>query len=120
MLESDHGTESINKKTQALFKFYNIERFETFNETKARKVKRFNRALKDRMYKYFTENRFKRCMDILPDLLHNYNHTYHRSIKMTPLQATENPGKAWDNLYSSKQFKTKPKFHSGDLVRISE
>ena len=63
------------------------------------------------MYKYFTANNTKRWMDVLPDLIHNYNNTYHRSIKMTLIQATENPGKAWDNLYNQEQSKNKAKFN---------
>ena len=39
---------------------------------------------------------------------------------MTPVQATENPGKAWDNLYNQEQSKNKPKFNPGDFVRISK
>ena len=31
LLQTDHGSEFINKKTQALLKEYNIEWFETFN-----------------------------------------------------------------------------------------
>ena len=120
MLQTDHGTEFINKKTQDLFKSHNIEWFETYNETKAQIVERFNRTLKDRMYKYFTANNTKRWIDVLPDLIHNYNNSYHRSIKMTPVQATENPGKAWDNLYNQEQSKNTPKFNPGDFVRISK
>ena len=65
-------------------------------------------------------NSTKRWIDVLPDLVYNYNNSYHRSIKMTPVQASENPSEAWDNLYESKQPKTKPKFNPGDFVRISK
>ena len=42
--KTDHGTEFINKKTQNLFKSHNIEWFETYNETKAQIVERFNKS----------------------------------------------------------------------------
>ena len=121
LLHTDLGSEFINKKTQALFKDYAIKWFQTFNETKAQIVERFNRTLKDRMYKYFTANKTKRWIDILPDLVYNYNTSYHRSIKMTPIQAVENPQKAYENLYNNQnKSKPSPKFSPGDFVRISK
>ena len=62
------------------------------------------------MCEYFTANNNKRLIHVSKDLLDNYNNRYRRSIEITPVQATENPGKAWDNLYSSKQSKNVPKF----------
>ena len=82
LLQTDHGSEFINKKTQALFKSLDIKWFETFNETKAQIVERFNRTLKDRMYKYFTANKTKRWIDILPDLVYNYNTSYPDQSKL--------------------------------------
>ena len=103
-----------------MFQENDIKWFETYNTVKAQIVERFNRTLKDRMYKYFTANDTKRWVDVLPDLVYNYNNSYHRSIKMTPVEASENPRKAWDNLYGSKDEKSKPKFKPGDFVRISK
>ena len=120
LLHTDLGSEFINKKTQALLKSLDIKWFQTFNETKAQIVERFNRTLKGRMYKYFTANNTKRWIDILPDLVYNYNTSYHRSIKMTPVQAVENPQQAYENLYEKEQSRTTPKFKGGDFVRISK
>ena len=39
---------------------------------------------------------------------------------MTPIQAVENPQKAWENLYGDKESKDTPKFTPGDFVRISK
>ena len=120
LLQTDHGSEFISKKTQALLKSHNIDWFETYNTVKAQIVERFNRTLKDKMYKYFTANDTKRWIDVLQDLVENYNNSYHRSIKMTPKEASENPGKASESLYGTKHTKTKPKFSPGDFVRISK
>ena len=120
LLQTDHGSEFINKKTQQLLKSNDIKWFETYNTVKAQIVERFNRTLKDRMYKYFTANKTKRWIDILDDLVYNYNNSYHRSIKMTPTEATENPREAYEEL-SSKESKTKSQsFKPGDFVRISK
>ena len=72
------------------------------------------------MYRQFTANDTKQWVDVSPNLVYNYNNSYHRSIKMTPVEATENPRKAWDNLYGSKDEKSKPIFKPGDFVRISK
>ena len=36
------------------------------------------------MYRYFTHAKSYRCVDVLQDLVHSYNHTYHSSIGMPP------------------------------------
>ena len=124
-VHTDKGLEFINKPTQTLFKKYNIKWFATENETKAQVVERFNRTLKSKMYRYFTQNDTKYWIDILDDLLYNYNHSYHRSIKMTPTEGSlhENSAVVHKNLYP----KPKPvitikhkNFNIGDRVRISK
>ena len=121
LLQTDAGTEFINRNTQKLLKENDIKWFQSYNESKAQIVERFNRTLKDRMYKYFTANKTKRWIDVLPDLVKNYNTSYHRTIKMTPEQAVENPMKAYENVQDSREpSKTKQQFKPGDFVRISK
>lgn len=120
LLQTDKGTEFINKKTQELLKEHDINWFASENETKAQIVERFNRTLKDRMYKYFTANNTKRWIDVLPDLVFNYNTSHHRAIKMTPTKALETPQKALENLRSESAKVSRSKFKIGDFVRISK
>ncbi len=88
-LQTDQGTEFKNQKVQQLLKERNIHFFTTYNvETKASVVERFNRTIKARMWCYFTENNTLTYTDILPSLVDAYNHSYHRSIGMTPAQVT--------------------------------
>ena len=54
----------------------------------AQVVERFNRTFKSKMYKYFTANNTKIWIDIIDDLLYNYNKSYHRSIQMTQAEAS--------------------------------
>src|SRR6218665_2265865 len=63
-------------------KFYTTEN----SDTKASVVERFNRTLKTKMWKYFTYKNNQRYIDVLQDLVHSYNNTYHRSINMTPTE----------------------------------
>lgn len=121
-IQTDRGSEFINKNTQALFASKNIKWFATQNENKAQTVERFNSSLQQLMYRYFTANKTKRWLEVLPKLMENYNNSYHRSIKMTPVEASkaENESAVWESLYGSlfPLKKTKPTFQVGDTVRI--
>ena len=62
-------------------------------------------------------------LDILPEILKEYNNTKHSSIKMTPTEASKkkNEGTVYFNLYGNlKQLSSKPKFKVGDKIRISK
>jgi len=53
------------------------------------------------MWRYFTEIGNHKYIDILDDLIENYNNFYHRSMKMTPIEASkyENKTQVLENLY---------------------
>ena len=55
---------------------------------KASIIERFNRTLKMRMYKHFTDQRTKRYVNVLQQLVNGYNNSHHRSIKMKPSGVT--------------------------------
>ena len=119
---SDEGTEFTAKETQKLFKDYNIHWFTTGNkEIKAPVAERFNQTIQGKIMKYMYENKTNRYIDVLPKLVKNYNNSYHRSIKMTPVEASKekNESRVYKNLYKEKIFK-KPKFKIGDRVRLSK
>ena len=121
-IHTDKGLEFINKPAQELFKKHRIHWFATENETKAQVVERFNRTLKSKMWKYFTQKKTKKWIDILPDLVKNYNTSNHRSIKMTPEQGSlsKNSKSVYENLFPSTETKLQTsKFKTGDRVRIS-
>lgn len=127
-LQTDQGTEFLNSTVQALLKKERIHFFTTYNvETKASVVERFNRTLKTRMWRYFTENNTKHFEDVLPSLVHAYNHTFHRSIGRTPAEVSpENEELVWLTLYGGlKQSKRKKRrdrrrLQPGDWVRINK
>ena len=104
-------------------KTHGIDYFTTYNEKiKARVVERFNRTLKTKMWKYFTKHNTNVFVDVLQDLVYSYNHTYHRSIKMQPVEVhQQNQEEVWHNLYSDMDVTYKrPKFKVRDSVRISK
>jgi len=72
------------------------------------------------MYRYFTAKDTRRYVDVLPDLLHSYNHTYHRSIDMAPLEVDDtNEHLVRAGLYPLKPKSYKWKYDVGDRVRIT-
>jgi len=116
MVQSDKGTEFLNSTFQSMLKQHDIKFYTSENEDiKAAVVERFNRTLKTKMYRYFTAKNTRRYVDVLPDLLHSYNHTYHRSIGMAPVEVDDtNKHLVRARLYPLKPKSYKWKYDVGD------
>ena len=72
------------------------------------------------MYRYFTAKNTRRYIDVLPDLLHSFNHTYHRSIGMAPVEVDDtNEDLIWARLYPLKPKSYKWKYDVGDKLCIA-
>jgi hypothetical protein len=86
--QADKGSEFFNAKFKKLLKDNNIILYATNSDLKAQTVERFNRTIKDKMWRIFTEilNGNHRWIDIIPKLIKSYNNSYHRSIKRTSNQ----------------------------------
>jgi len=80
----DKGKEFYNKHVQQLVDLYSTE-----NEEKSSVVERWNRTMKDKMFKYFTANSTSKYIDMLDEFVNRYNNTVHTSIKMTPTEASK-------------------------------
>ena len=122
-LQTDNGKEFYNKHFQALMKRKNIHHFSTSGDTKASIVERFNRTLKERLYRYFTNKNTLTFLPVLQDLVLGYNRSYHRSIKMAPDKVTaSNQEEVWNNLYAKRlnTKRLKPKFKVNDHVRLNK
>ena len=121
-LQTDQGKEFVNALLQQFLKRQGIAFFTTYNEEiKASVVERFNRTLKTKMWKYFTQYHTDTYIDVLEDLVWSYNHTYHRSIKMCPVDVTHDKEElVWQTLYGQDRKFTPPKLAVGDYVRISK
>ena len=118
-LWTDKGTEFFNKDVIDLVFLYATE-----NEEKSSIAERWIRTMKEKMFKYFTDNNTNKYIDVLPDLVEDYNNTVHSSTKFTPVEASkkENELKVWLNLYPDryKTSRLNPKFSVGDMVRITK
>lgn len=101
-LHTDSGTEFFNKSFQKLMDERNIENFATLTDrSKAAIAERFNRTIKEKIYKFLDSNPANnRYIDTLQDLVNSYNNTYHSSIKMAPSKVNEqSEAQAIFNLY---------------------
>ena len=116
-LQTDKGTEFYNRHVRAL----GIEVFSINSQFKASMVERFNRTIKEKMWKWFTYNHTHRWLDILPKIIDSYNNTIHRIIKMTPNQVNNNnETDLWIQMYGNLKTNPKPKHGVGTYVRISK
>ena len=60
------------------------------NEGKSVVAERFIRTLKNNIYKYITSVSKNVYIDKLDDIENKYNNTYHRTIKMNPIDVKDN------------------------------
>ena len=105
-----------------MFKQHGIDFFVSNNDDiKASIIERFNRTIKDRIYRYLTKHNTKRYLDALPAFVKSYNNSYHRSIKRTPMQVNStNQEDVWRTLYLVPVKEEKSYMKEGDRVRISK
>ena len=123
----DKGKEFYNKDVKNFLssdESHPVEMYSTENEEKSCVVERWNRTMKEKMFRYFTANSTRNYIDVLDELVNAYNNTYHSSIKMTPVEAVElsksgHENKIYKNLYKLFPIIKKPKYSVGDRVRIS-
>ncbi|CAF1077934.1 unnamed protein product, partial [Brachionus calyciflorus] len=104
----------------------NVHFYTTNSELKASVVERFNRTLKEKMWRYFTYKNNHDYTKILDNLVDSYNNTFHRTIKTNPNKVSKkNEDKIFRNIYGYEKdtgddsFLT-INFKIGDKVRISK
>ena len=118
-LITDLGTEYYNRKMSSLFGRLGIKHYSIRGPHKASVAERFIKTLKSRLERYFWQKRTHNWIDVLDQFISNYNSTYHRSIKMAPIQVTEeNRAEVFRTLYPKDKDPTPPRLHKGDRVRL--
>ena len=93
-----------------------IEMCSIHNEGKSIVAERFVRTLKTKIYKYLTSVSKNMHIDKLDDIVHENNNTYHRTIKIKPVDVEDNTYIDSKELHPIKD----PKFKVCDHVRISK
>ena len=124
MFWSDKGKEFTGKHFRNYLGIKKIKPYHTENLEKSSVVERWNRTIKEKIWRMFTTNNNNVYWDKIDGIVERYNNTWHNSIKMTPVEASnpKNKNKVWYNLYSDLIYSTPGaiKFDIGDRVRITK
>lgn len=120
LLQTDNGTEFLSREFQALCKKNQIYHFVPPSNSNASLVERFHKTLKLRMTRYFSLKNTTRYIDVLQDLVDNYNDSYHSSIRYKPNQVNQiNEREVINNSNETDYQVKKPKFQVDDIVRLT-
>ena len=87
-LWTDKGSEFYNKHVKDLLAKNKVTLYSTENQEKSSLVERWNRTIKNKMWKQFTIQGNTQYLDMLPKILKQYNNIEQSSIKMTPTEAS--------------------------------
>ena len=93
-----------------------IDIYSTHNKGKSVVAERFIKTLKNKIYKYMTSISKNVYIDKLYDIVNEYNNTYHRTIKMKPIDVKDNTYINTDEEVNDRN----PKFKVGNHVGISK
>ena len=127
-LFTDNGSEFQNRWVKAYLKSEDVHHYTSKNEKKVSISERLIKQLKKLLIKYMDQTNTRRWIDVLGQFTNQYNHSYNRSIQMTPAQArTSDQHTVWTNQYYSKPVKKKVgkprnksayKINVGDRVKL--
>ena len=112
----DKGSEFYNNSFIKWLKDKDIEVFSIHNEVRTVVAEGFIRTLKTKIYKYLTSMSKNVYIDKLDDIVGEYHNTYHRTIKMKPVDVKDNTHIDFENEFNDKDRK----FKIGDHVKISK
>ena len=87
-LESAFMSNSFSKYCRE----YNIIQHFLLTNSNLGLIENFNKLLRQYIEKYKTAYNKRNWSDVLPDLLHNYNSSYNRNLRSSPLQALNGQG----------------------------
>ena len=88
--------------------------YSTHNEGKSVVAERFIRTSKNKIYKHMTAISINVYFDVLNDIVDEYNNTYHKTIKMKPVDVGHDSFAECNE----ESNENDPKFKIGDHVRI--
>ena len=99
---------------------YNLSVYYAKGVTKNAIVERWNRTLKTRLERFFTETSRKRWIDVLQEFTRNINHSKNRSLGMSPSEVTlKNAPNIYKRLHPEVKRPKDCKLKIGDVVRIA-
>ena len=81
----DKGSKFYNRSMKLWLEKNDIEIYSTHNEGKSVVAEKFIGAIKNKIYRYTRSISKNVYIDKLDDIVDEYNNTYHRTIKMKPI-----------------------------------
>ena len=119
-LQADQGTEFFNKNVSRMLEAFGPKLYHSYSEHKASIVERVQRTLRGRLGKLFTERGNNVWIDEIDNIVNAYNNSYHSSIKMKPVNVTEqDTTRIRRLLFPSENYNKPTEFKVGDKVRIT-
>ena len=103
----DKGGKFCNNSFKKWLQDNDIAMYSTHNEGKSVVAERFIRTLKNKIYKYTTSMFTKNVYIDKLDIVNEYNNTYHRTIKMKPIDVKDNTYINIDKEVNDKGLKLK-------------
>lgn len=121
-LQTDKGSEFYGADFKKLMKKYKITHYSTLSPLKATIIERWNRTLKERLWKKFSLRGSYKYYDILQEVVQDYNNTIHRTIKMKPVDVKKkHEASLLSSVYNySTEKPLKSKLKMMDPVRVSK
>jgi len=121
-LQTDAGKEFLNKDVQKFLKQKGVHHFVSYSDKKAAIVERWNRTIKNRLWTSFSAHQTRRYVDILPEIVDAYNHSYHRTIGQTPASVKKaDEDRLWARMFGDGGEKGEPKpVPPNTKVRVSK
>ena len=121
MINCDNGSEFTSREFNRLVKYRGIDvRYvDVGDHHKLGIVDRFVRTLREKINKYMTMYNTTKYINVLPQIIHGYNNTYHSGIHKTPNKVEEDDEEVIE-LTHKKYVKAKQeetKYNIGDAVR---
>lgn len=122
-LQTDQGKEFFNKDFHKLMEQFKINHYSTFSNMKASVVERVNRTLKNKMWRKFSMQGNYKWLNMLEEIVTDYNNTKHSVTGLKPIEVTKkNEKKLFSKVYRHIKVVDPRtlKLKVGDFVRISK
>ena len=119
-LMTDSGLEFFNSKVSQVLSSYNITHYKPRTKTlwKASMAERVIQTIKRKVEKYFHLNKTKSWINVIDQIVENYNNTPHRSHGFKPIDVVEeNRDDVFKRLYPNRNISVICKLNIGDRVR---
>lgn len=120
---TDMGLEFMGKSFQDLMRKHGITHYVSRTKRKSWMCERVIRTIKTLLFKYFTHEKTKRWLEVMPQIVSTYNNTPHSSHGFKPSNIkAKDVDEVFHRLFSklAQIPRTPPKFQIGDRVRIAK